>query len=126
MMGRQRRHLCDPVLFGKRQKFLVYLLVANTVRECVDSPAHQLLGLLQVEDVRNHFYVLFVRLIDDRPVNLRQKHGKCSQSVVQPELQHGGILGRFVARHLPRLLRRCRSVDLSRGPAVFCAEPLRG
>ena len=82
------------------------------MREGVHPRCRQRLGVGEIEDVRRDAHALFVRFGDGGLEDRRLHLGELAVDVVDPELEHVGMVRRGLAHLGDGLLRRHRAVDL--------------
>ena len=84
----------------------VHHLVADQVHEAVDAGVDELMGVVEVVDMGQRHQALGVRLLDDRPIEVRGELLDAAVAVVDPDLHRVRPLGLQLAHALTPLLRR--------------------
>ncbi len=95
------------MLLEQGDEFVVDIFVADQMREAFDSRPHEPFGVLQVVNMGNGTEIVLARFIDGRSVKFRRQLLLGMVSVVHPDLDEVGTMGRQVLHGASRLLDSC-------------------
>ena len=105
-LPRQRRHIRGLPRLHQRQELLVHVPVPHAVGDHVDAGAEQILGVVEIEDVRGDAQPAGVCLVDHGPVDLGRHLGRGAEVVVHADLDHVRLQRRDARDGLPGFVRR--------------------
>jgi len=81
----------------RRIKFRIYVAIADTVRDVIDSGAQHTLGIIQHDDVHRGSISMLVRFVNHRPVGLGTHFWTRAAKIINPHFcDVGFVLNQFV------------------------------